>query len=63
MQNGARYQAVLELITEIFKDEKPADAPQPVQRPTVEQLARSRTERMAERLHYSLMIRALWLLP
>lgn len=26
MQNGARYQAVLELITEIFKDEKPADA-------------------------------------
>ena len=32
------------------KPEKPADAPQPVQRPTVEQLARSRTERMAERL-------------
>lgn len=25
MQNGARYQAVLELISEIFKDEKPAD--------------------------------------
>ena len=32
------------------KPEKPVDAPQPVQRPTVEQLARSRTERMAERL-------------
>lgn len=26
MQSGARYQAVLELISEIFKDEKPADA-------------------------------------
>lgn len=25
MQNGARYQAVLELISEIFKDNKPAD--------------------------------------
>lgn len=25
MQNGARYQAVLDLLTEIFKDEKPAD--------------------------------------
>ncbi len=25
MQNGARYQAILELISEIFKDEKPAD--------------------------------------
>ena len=26
MQSGARYQAVFELISEIFKDEKPADA-------------------------------------
>lgn len=25
MQNGARYQAILDLISEIFKDEKPAD--------------------------------------
>ena len=25
MQNGARYQAILELLSEIFKDEKPAD--------------------------------------
>lgn len=25
MQSGARYQAVLDLITEVFKDEKPAD--------------------------------------
>ena len=25
MQQGARYQAVLELISEIFKDLKPAD--------------------------------------
>lgn len=32
------------------KSEKPADAPQPAQRPTVEQLARSKTDRMTERL-------------